>query len=617
MSNLRDPIDSERAAATYRKTVAFSNAGAHRDGDFAERTTAAPIRAPIHVDHRENNIRLAQLAMEQARDARPAEKFEGGSTAQYVALMKRFDTAVDVDGMTPRRKLMEMSFWFKGFPCRIAESYQTQKDDDIAYSLARSSLDALFGQVDDTAVPALKAAASGPQIEAEDHKGHLSLFTALRKAQSLAEALDRNSELERHDLIMDVIHKRLGHMLHVLIQKELKAKRKNRAFGFQQLIDAVAEWTAVLQRSRPSSNPPTSPDDEAINETQRPETQSTAGCGVCEGSHSTERCPVLVRLHADDKVRKIKERRLCLHCFQPHHLARDCAEIPSCLVCHQRHHTILHGRSPPTPRHAPTVEQSPSFVPPLSPPPTPPPSSPPPPPPFPRAARSWRLRRRHRPCVTRYQRSSLLSLSPHSPGPPSELFPASRIRYIRDPRPKHARLSALFVSSPPSSPSSSYPPPSLSLSSSSSGSPFAPPLPPPPPLLPLRPIVVLRFGRKVPNRNRLHRRTSLEPSSDLGSRSLEQKTSNFGNGFFHPFRLDRARPEVEELLGPSTMGPAMEAALPLVRHHYLSKSSNPIVLTIIPYRFFDSRGYLFGFGIPYVPGERSSSGFCLVIYFHG
>ena len=102
--------------------------------------------------------------------------------------MKRFDTAVDVDGMTPRRKLMEMSFWFKGFPCRIAESYQSKKDDDLAYTLARASLDALFGQVDDTAVPALKAAAAGPQINAEDHKGHLALFTALREAQSLAEA---------------------------------------------------------------------------------------------------------------------------------------------------------------------------------------------------------------------------------------------------------------------------------------------------------------------------------------------------------------------------------------------------------------------------------------------
>ena len=162
-------------------------------------------------------------------------------------------------------------------------------------------------------------------------------------------------------------------MSHTLIQKDLKAKRKGRDFGFQQLIDAVAEWTAVLQRSRPASNPSTSRV-AAVDETQRPKTLLTGQCGVCDGDHQTECCTVLVQLQADDKVRKIKERRLCLHCFRPHHLARDCTEIPFCLLCHQRHHTILHGRTPPTSKHMPAVEQSPSFVPPLTPPPTPPPS---------------------------------------------------------------------------------------------------------------------------------------------------------------------------------------------------------------------------------------------------
>ena len=212
MSNHRDATDSERAAATYRKTVTFSNADALHDGVFTERTTPAPIRAPLDVDHWETTIRLAQLAMQQAKDARPAEKFEGGLTAQYIALMKRFNTAVDVDGMTLRQKLMEMSFWFKGLPCRIAEAFQSKNDENLAF--ARSSLDALFGQVNDTAVPTLKAAAFGPQIKADDHKGHLTLFRMLLEAQSLAEALGRSANLERKDLLMDIIHKRLGHMAH-------------------------------------------------------------------------------------------------------------------------------------------------------------------------------------------------------------------------------------------------------------------------------------------------------------------------------------------------------------------------------------------------------------------
>ena len=219
--------------------------------------------------------------------------------------------------------------------------FQSKNDENLGY--ARSLLDALFGQVNDTAVPTLKAAAFGPQIKADNHKGHLTLFTMLLEAQLLAEALGRSANLERKDLLMDIIHKRLGHMAHRLIEKDLKARKKDRPFGFQQVIDAVSEWTSVLQRWRPASTPLNFPDGEAIDETQQTETHSMDRCGVCDGNHSTERCTVLVHLHPNDKVRRIKEKRLCLHCFCPHHLARDCSEIPFCLVCHQPHHTILYG----------------------------------------------------------------------------------------------------------------------------------------------------------------------------------------------------------------------------------------------------------------------------------
>ena len=105
-------------------------------------------------------------------------------------------------------------------------------------------------------------------------------------------------------------------------------------------------------------------------------------------------------------------------------------------------------------------------------------------------------------------------------------------------------------------------------------------------LLPL-PIAALRFGQKLPKRNRPHRQTSSEPSSDLRSRSLGKKTSNFGDGSSHPFRLDRSRPEVEELFGPFTMYPAMEATLALIHLPYPSKSSNHIAFTFISNRLLN------------------------------
>ena len=171
---------------------------------------------------------------------------------------------------------------------------------------------------------------------------------------------------------MDIINKRLGHMSHILIQKQMKAKKKGRAFGFQQLIDEVSEWTAVLQRSRPASNPSTSrvaaveSTTKPANSSQRPRQQPgsfadkvanspalpqpTTRCLVCDSFHETEKCNVLAALHPDQKVVKLREKGLCMHCLKHGHIARECTEVPSCLQCHQRHHTILHGRTPPVPR---------------------------------------------------------------------------------------------------------------------------------------------------------------------------------------------------------------------------------------------------------------------------
>ena len=128
----------------------------------------------------------------------------------------------------------------------------------------------------------------------------------------------------------------------------------------------------MLQRSRPASNPSTSrvaavesstkPANTNQRQRQQPasfadkvanspaQQQPTIRCAVCDSFHETEKCNILAALLPDQKVVKLREKGLCMHCLKHGHIARDCTEVPSCLQCHQRHHTILHGRTPPVPR---------------------------------------------------------------------------------------------------------------------------------------------------------------------------------------------------------------------------------------------------------------------------
>ena len=73
--------------------------------------------------------------------------------------------------------------------------------------------------------------------------------------------------------------------------------------------------------------------------------QSTDRCNICGQYHRTEECAQLVNLAVDDRVKKLKDLKLCFNCFSKEHLKPQCDNIPSCATCSRKHHTLLHGRT--------------------------------------------------------------------------------------------------------------------------------------------------------------------------------------------------------------------------------------------------------------------------------
>ena len=74
--------------------------------------------------------------------------------------------------------------------------------------------------------------------------------------------------------------------------------------------------------------------------------QPTDICSVCGGRHHSQTCNVLEAIPvADDRVKKLAEKRLCFHCFGQAHSARDCKDKPTCGKCGQKHATLLHERT--------------------------------------------------------------------------------------------------------------------------------------------------------------------------------------------------------------------------------------------------------------------------------
>lgn len=70
-------------------------------------------------------------------------------------------------------------------------------------------------------------------------------------------------------------------------------------------------------------------------------------CVKCGGRHYLTQCKDLKALRVKDRLAFIQSKRLCVNCFKPGHLGRDCSRHFVCAVngCGQRHSKFLHRPS--------------------------------------------------------------------------------------------------------------------------------------------------------------------------------------------------------------------------------------------------------------------------------
>ena len=130
--------------------------------------------------------------------------------------------------MSSRQKLMELLHYFEGATERVVKSHVTWADADMAFAVVRSELDKLFGQSDKLAVPILRQATAGGQLKANDYGRHLALYACLKEAISTAKTVENEADLDRSDLINDIIQGRLGHMSQKLL--DFLHQRQNRKY---------------------------------------------------------------------------------------------------------------------------------------------------------------------------------------------------------------------------------------------------------------------------------------------------------------------------------------------------------------------------------------------------
>ena len=74
----------------------------------------------------------------------------------------------------------------------------------------------------------------------------------------------------------------------------------------------------------------------------------TKKCPCCSGSHDLASCQSFKKKPREDRLKIVREARICDNCFKPSHIAKNCYQQSNCKVnwCKWKHHTLLHLHPP-------------------------------------------------------------------------------------------------------------------------------------------------------------------------------------------------------------------------------------------------------------------------------
>jgi hypothetical protein len=309
-------------------------------------------------------IRLKDLAYRRMVDARPREPFARGSSIDFTMHMALFNAATDDRTLNSGDKLQEMLQWFAGDAKRIVQNHYMSRDKDMALASAISELESIYKESRDSFSATIQRISRGKQIAANDHDGHVALYSELREAQTVVKVSASPDEFNRRDIIRQVLASRLTHLTDRFWREDEKStRREGRPYGFEDLLREIGIWISILRAkgvdyAAPEKKAPQIAAVTSSNVSEKkkstynnvvahspPKTQPQAvQCNLCGTRHSTQDCNVLGEQSVEQRVETLMKKGLCFHCMCPGHSARMCTDKPICAKCGKRHATLLHDR---------------------------------------------------------------------------------------------------------------------------------------------------------------------------------------------------------------------------------------------------------------------------------
>ena len=310
-------------------------------------------------------VKIEQLARSRMVEARPKcedEKFGDNGLVTYQSFKNRFNAVAKVEGINPLDVLNEIGNWLTGTPKRMADAFKGADDPKQAIKDIWEQLDRYYTIKSLTAHERIQPVLKKGNIAKDDIDAHIDLVADLANIKTEAKIAKMEKQLDRVDIIRDLINGKLQYLSEEFYVEEAKEKRENPSFRykFQDVIDVTSEKAQILKargitskktktagvastQARPAGQMAYN----EVVENSPPKVQQPASkCECCQSQqHSIQNCNKLWNMKLEDRMVELRKYQYCFRCMLKGHIAKFCKNKPvKCGKCSLfGHPNILHG----------------------------------------------------------------------------------------------------------------------------------------------------------------------------------------------------------------------------------------------------------------------------------
>ena len=190
----------------------------------------------------------------------------------------------------------------------------------------------------------------------ENSGSHILLMAELKTLWREAEEDDMERQLDRPEIIRDIVMGRIPYIADDFYTKEGKKRVKDPSFRmkFKDMLDTITLRAGTLKAQGLYSASVAATTEKNTIKIAATTTGGLQGrpqsaripdekCCFCSRDHPLELCPKLLDLGVHERAKALRDKRRCYRCLAEGHVAWRCTRAaPQCGECGKDHITALH-----------------------------------------------------------------------------------------------------------------------------------------------------------------------------------------------------------------------------------------------------------------------------------